>query len=248
MEKMLKKRKFGLIGKDISYSFSRHYFTKKFKELNLVNHEYDNFDFQNINEFSEINLKEVAGFNVTIPYKEKIIAFLDKIDTVAEEIGAVNTIKITSDHKLIGFNTDYYGFQESIKPWIQSHHKKALVLGTGGASKAILYVLKKLNIEYTVVSRTPRAGQISYDQITKEVMRDYTVIVNSTPLGTFPDVDKCPTIPYEYLTDKHLLFDLIYNPDKTTFLAKGEQKGAKIVNGSKMLELQAEKAWEIWNL
>ncbi|MDY7393667.1 shikimate dehydrogenase [Aureibaculum sp. 2210JD6-5] len=248
MEKILKKRKFGLIGKDISYSFSRHYFTKKFQELKLEDHEYVNFDLPTIKDFSKIDLEEVNGFNVTIPYKEKIMEFLDEVDEVAEEIGAVNTIKIIHKNKLIGYNTDYYGFEESLKPSLKSHHKKALVLGTGGASKAILFVLNKLNIEYKVVSRTPKNNQISYQKITKKLLNEYNLIINSTPLGTYPDIENCPNIPYQHLTDKHLLFDLIYNPEKTTFLSKGEAKGANIINGLKMLELQAEKAWSIWNM
>ncbi len=247
MEKILKERKFGLIGKNISYSFSRQYFTEKFQELNLDYHKYVNFDLQTIDDFSKIDLKEVSGFNVTIPYKEKIIQYLDEVDEVAKEIGAVNTIKITNKNKLIGYNTDYYGFQESLRPLLKSHHKRALVLGTGGASKAILYVLKKLNIDYLVVSRSPKNNQICYQDITEKLMNSYSLIINSTPLGTYPDVQKYPDIPYEHITNKHLLFDLIYNPDKTAFLNKGEQKGASIMNGSKMLELQAEKAWEIWN-
>ena len=248
MEKMQKERKFGLIGKDISYSFSRHYFTKKFQELKLDNHRYINFDLQTIEDFSQINLEEVSGFNVTIPYKEKIMEFLDKVDDIAKEIGAVNTIKITNKNQLIGHNTDCYGFEESLKPLLKPHHKKALVLGTGGASKAILFVLKKLNIDYLVVSRTPAKKQISYQDITKSVIENSHVIINSTPLGTYPNVDKCPDISYQYITEQHLLFDLIYNPEKTTFLTKGEANGATIINGLKMLELQAEKAWTIWNL
>lgn len=247
MEKNLQIRKFGLIGKNISYSFSRHYFTNKFQDLKLKNHQYVNFDLQAIDNFLKINLEEVSGFNVTIPYKEKIFQFLTEVDNVAKEIGAVNTIKITNNNQLIGYNTDYYGFRESLKPLLKPHHTKALVLGTGGASKAILYVLKELNITYLVVSRSPKDGQISYKDISEKVINDYTLIINSTPLGTYPDIDKCPNIPYNYLSDKHLLFDVIYNPEKSTFLKKGEQKGATIINGLKMLELQAEKAWEIWN-
>lgn len=248
MEKILKERKFGLIGKDISYSFSRQYFTEKFTALKLDNHRYVNFDLPMVNDFSKIDLEEVSGFNVTIPYKETIIPFLDEVDDVAKEIGAVNTIKISNKNQLTGYNTDYYGFEESLKPMLKSHHNKALVLGTGGASKAILFVLKKLNIDYLVVSRNPVKKQISYQDISKKVIKNFQLIINSTPLGTYPEVDKCPDIPYKHLSDKHLLFDLIYNPEKTTFLVKGEAKGAHVINGFKMLELQAEKAWTIWNL
>jgi len=248
MEKILKERKFGLIGKDISYSFSRQYFTNKFQELGLDSHHYVNFDLPVIDDFYKIDLEEVSGFNVTIPYKEKIIPFLDEMDAIATEIGAVNTIKISTKNRLIGYNTDHYGFEASLKPFLKSHHKKALVLGTGGASKAILFVLKKLNIDYLLVSRNPEKEQISYGDISKSVIEHFNVIINSTPLGTYPEVEKCPDLPYKYFTDEHLLFDLIYNPEKTAFLTKGEAKGAHIINGSKMLEYQAEKAWTIWNL
>ena len=247
MEEIQKGKKFGLIGKNISYSFSRDYFTKKFKKLGLDEYQYVNFDLPSIDDFTSLNVSEVSGFNVTIPYKEKILQFLDKVDDVAAEIGAVNTIKITSNYNLIGYNTDYYGFLESLKPKLKLHHKKALVLGTGGASKAVLFAFKKLNIDYLVVSRSPDERQISYKDISKRILDDFSIIVNSTPLGTFPDVAMCPALPYEYITDQHLLFDLIYNPDKTTFLAKGQARGAQICNGLQMLELQAEKAWSIWN-
>ncbi len=247
MEKNLKAmRKFGLIGKNISYSFSKNYFEQKFKILKLYNHQYDNFDIQNINEFSKIIVNDLIGLNVTIPYKEQVLDFLDEIDDDAAEIGAVNTIKITHN-KLKGFNTDIYGFEESLKPFLQKHHTKALVLGTGGASKAVIFVLKKLAIDYLIVSRNPVNDQISYQNITKKILKSHTIIVNCTPIGTFPKIDLCPDIPYQYITNNHLLFDLIYNPSKTKFLSKGEAKGAIISNGLKMLELQAEKSWKIWN-
>jgi len=248
MEKMPKKYKYGLIGKQISYSFSKQYFSDKFEKLHLENHEYVNFDLQTIDAFSKIDLDMVSGFNVTIPYKEQIIKYLDVIADEAKAIGAVNTIKITKKNQLIGYNTDFYGFEESIKPLLKPNHTKALVLGTGGASKAIKFVLKKLNIDYLVVSRNPIKAQISYMAISEELIKDYTIIINCTPLGTFPEVDKCPDIPYHYITNQHLLYDLIYNPKKTTFLAKGEENGASICNGLKMLSLQAEKAWAIWKL
>jgi len=248
MEKAQKKYKYGLIGKNISYSFSRQYFTEKFKKLELEDREYVNFDLQSIDELSKMDFKTISGFNVTIPYKEQILKFLDSIDDEAKEIGAVNTIKITKSNKLVGYNTDFFGFHESLKPLLKKHHKKALVLGTGGASKAIIFVLKKLNIDFLVVSRNPVKAQISYQDITEKVLKKYTLIVNCTPLGTHPEVKKCPSIPYQFITNQHLLYDLIYNPKKTTFLIKGKNKGATICNGLKMLELQAEKAWEIWNL
>ncbi len=247
MEETLKKmHKFGLVGKNISYSFSKKYFTKKFTRLELDNYKYYNFDLQNINELPEIIARKVKGLNVTIPYKEQVLDFLDEIEEDAAKIGAVNTIKI-ANNKLKGFNTDVYGFEESLKPLLQTHHKKALVLGTGGASKAVIFVLKKLEVDTLVVSRTPVKSQISYQDINKEIMKGHTIIINCTPLGTYPNVDNCPDIPYADITDRHLLYDLIYNPDKTKFLSEGEKREATICNGLKMLELQAEKSWEIWN-
>lgn len=247
MEENLKKmHKFGLLGKNISYSFSKNYFTKKFVILELDNYKYFNFDIQNINEFPEIIANGVKGLNVTIPYKEQVLDFLDEIDEDAAKIGAVNTIKITNN-KLKGFNTDVYGFEESLKPLLKTHHTKALVLGTGGASKAVIFVLKKLSIDYLVISRNPVKNQIKYEDITKEILKEYSIIINCTPLGTYPDVDNCPDIPYHAITDRHLLYDLIYNPAKTKFLSKGKERGATIYNGLSMLELQAEKSWEIWN-
>ena len=237
MEKTQKKYKYGLIGKNISYSFSRQYFTEKFKNLKLENSEYVNFDLQAIDEFSKLDFKRISGFNVTIPYKEQILKFLDTIDDEAKEIGAVNTIKITKNDQLVGYNTDFFGFQESLKPFLKPHHKKALVLGTGGASKAIIFVLKKLNIDYLVVSRNPVKAQISYQDIIEEVVNEYTLIINCTPLGTHPDIDESPNIPYQFISSQHLLYDLIYNPKKTTFLSNGEKQGAIICNGLKMLEL-----------
>jgi shikimate dehydrogenase len=238
--------KFGLVGKNISYSFSKKYFTKKFIALELDNYKYCNFDIQNIKEFAEIIARGVKGLNVTIPYKEQVLDLLDEIDDDAAKIGAVNTIKIINN-KLKGFNTDVYGFEESLKPLLKTHHTKALVLGTGGASKAVVFVLKKLSIDYLVVSRNPIKDQIQYKDLTKKTLKEYTIIINCTPLGTHPNVDNFPDIPYQVITDKHLLYDLIYNPIKTKFLSKGEKRGATIYNGLNMLELQAEKSWEIWN-
>ena len=239
--------KFGLVGKDISYSFSKGYFTEKFTALKLDNHSYENFDLQKIEEFQNIfkNKNNINGLNVTIPYKETVMQYLTELDPEAEKIGAVNTIKITKTG-LKGYNTDCYGFQKSIEPFIKKHHTKALILGTGGASKAVAYVLQKLGLTYKFVSRKSKKNQYSYDDLNKVVLEEYTVIVNCTPLGTHPNIDQKPDIPYSFLTAKHLLFDLIYNPEKTAFLLEGANKGASICNGSKMLELQAEKAWRIW--
>ena len=249
MEKIEKgKNRFGLIGKNISYSFSRGYFTNKFSELGLEQHAYENFDLERIDLFKnllELN-SDIKGFNVTIPYKEQIMPFLSKIDQEAQAIGAVNTIKIVKN-ETIGYNTDVYGFQKSIEPYLKNHHKKALILGTGGASKAVAFVLNKLGITNKLVSRNPKKDQLNYTDLSKEVITDHTVIVNCTPLGTFPNINDKPDIPYHFITNQHLLFDLIYNPEKTAFLLAGEREGGKISNGSNMLQFQAEKSWEIWN-
>jgi len=245
-----KNKVFGLLGKNISYSFSRGYFAKKFEVLDLKKHEYRNFDIQDIADFPSILKKELflKGMNVTIPYKEEIIQHLDILDKTAKEIGAVNTIKFTKRGNLKGYNTDVVGFENSISPYLKVHHKFALILGTGGASKAVAYALKKNKIQYKFVSRNPFGKeQISYEDLTKEVVSKYHVIVNCTPIGTSPDIHLSPNIPYQFLTTQHLLFDLIYNPEISTFLSKGEEKGASIKNGYEMLEMQAEESWRIWN-
>ncbi|WP_338733106.1 shikimate dehydrogenase family protein [Mangrovimonas cancribranchiae] len=251
MDKKLEKSmdKFGLIGKNIAYSFSKAYFKKKF-EKQAIHASYENFDIDNIEKFPHIITKTqgLKGLNVTIPYKEAIIPFLDKLDKKAKKIGAVNTIKITSKGNLKGYNTDYYGFKKSLKPLLKPHHKRALILGTGGASKAIEQALKKLDIDYMFVSRTPsNKGVFTYNALTKELVSDYQIIINCTPLGTFPNVEDCPKIPYNAITTGHILYDLIYNPEETTFLKLGRKKGAITINGLKMLQLQADKAWTIWN-
>ena len=239
---------FGLIGRNISYSFSKTYFNNKFKALDLPDYSYENFDLPNLEEFNSLIKKNdtLRGLNVTIPYKEEIIPYLDSLDKNARRIGAVNTIKFTKDG-LIGYNTDAYGFKKSIQPFLTKSHKNALILGTGGASKAIAFVLKELGITYKYVSRNPVGDQIGYSELNKETIVTHTILINCTPLGTFPNIEAKPDVPYEFLTSKHLLFDLIYNPEKTAFLLSGEQRGAIICNGAKMLELQAEKAWQIWN-
>jgi shikimate dehydrogenase len=243
-----KQFRFGLLGKDISYSFSRGYFSTKFSELELPTYSYENFDLQNISEFTEVlkNTSNLAGLNVTIPYKEAIIPYLTELEPSALEIGAVNTIKI-SPSGLKGFNTDAYGFQMSIEPYIKKHHTRALILGTGGASKAIAYVLNQLGIDFTFVSRTGKNNGYTYERLDQKIMQSHSLIINCSPLGTFPNILEKPKLPYAYITQKHLLFDLIYNPEKTAFLAHGEEEGATVLNGLRMLELQAEKAWEIWN-
>ncbi|MGC6284771.1 MAG: shikimate dehydrogenase family protein [Polaribacter sp.] len=245
-----KNKLFGLVGKNISYSFSRSYFSEKFQKLGVSNYEYVNFDIPSINKLPTIlseRKDNLIGFNVTIPYKGEIISLLDKVDDTAKSIDAVNTVLIESNGQLKGFNTDIYGFENSFKPLLKPLHQKALILGTGGASRAIEFVLNKLNIKYKFVSRNPSVeNQITYSEITKEVMNEFTIIINCTPLGTYPDIEKCPSIPYQFLTSDHLLYDLIYNPAETTFLKNGKKVNATIKNGLEMLELQAEKAWEIW--
>lgn len=239
---------FGLIGKNIDYSFSRAYFTQKFAAEDIPA-LYLNFDLPEIAELAQILVEypEIAGFNVTIPYKEAIIPYLHELDVTAEEIGAVNTIKVYDNRKLKGFNTDYFGFTEALKPNLQKQHTGALILGTGGASKAVAFALKKLGIEFKFVSRSAFQEKITYPELNKEHFDHYKLIINCTPLGTFPNILKYPPIPTEYLTKDHLLFDLIYNPPATQLMKIAVQQGATVINGQRMLELQAEKAWEIWN-
>ncbi|RXJ50643.1 shikimate dehydrogenase family protein [Gelidibacter gilvus] len=240
--------KFGLVGKNIAYSFSKDHFSAKFDNEELP-YSYVNFDIENISRFPEI-LKEnddIVGLNVTIPYKEQVIPYLDGLHKTAAEIGAVNTIKFYPSGKIKGFNTDYYGFMKSIKPLLKPHHTHALILGTGGASKAIAYALKKLNLSFDYVSRNADSNaEFLYANLTEENIKNHQVIINCTPIGTYPNVNECPDIPYDGITKEHLLFDLIYNPILTKFLMCGEIQGATVCNGSKMLEYQAEKAWDIW--
>jgi shikimate dehydrogenase len=242
-------RKFGLIGKNIDYSFSQTYFAAKFKTEEITDASYQNFDLESITDFPALlEDRNIKGFNITIPYKELIIPYIDTLDKNAAKIGAINTIKFTKKGKLKGYNTDYYGFKNAILPHLKSEHTAALILGTGGASKAIAYALKKLNITYTYVSRSAtKDNQITYQQLTEQIVKSHTVIVNCTPLGTYPDIHACPDIPYGAITENHLLFDLIYNPEETTFLKYGKKNNATIINGYKMLQLQAEKSWKIWN-
>ncbi|GHA43970.1 shikimate 5-dehydrogenase [Salinimicrobium marinum] len=240
--------KYGLLGMNISYSFSRSYFSKKFEQLG-IKASYENFDLQEIYKIREVieNNKDLKGLNVTIPYKEQIIPFLNELDRTAAEIGAVNTIKISENGALKGFNTDSFGFVESIKPYLKNHHKKALILGTGGASKAVAYGLKSLDIEYQYVSRRTSEMSISYEQLSEEIMQEHQVIVNCTPLGTSPKTAEYPAVPVELISERQVVFDLIYNPSETRLMQLASEKGATVVNGLRMLELQAERAWEIWN-
>lgn len=236
---------FGLIGRNIAYSFSAGYFTEKFERMNL-NCQYQNFDLDDISEFPKILTKNPKGLNVTIPYKESIIPFLDELSATAQKIGAVNTIAFKHG-RLVGHNTDYFGFQKSLEAILKPDHKKALILGTGGASKAIAFALGNLGIDFTAVSRNPRGSEISYQDIDQAVFGLHQLVINTTPVGTSPDTDGFPLIPYQYFTPEHIAYDLIYNPAETQFLKHAKKHGAVTINGLKMLELQAEKAWEIWN-
>ncbi len=244
-------RQFGLIGFPLGHSFSKKYFSEKFQNEN-IDARYDLYELSNISEFPNLrNSIKLSGLNVTIPYKEQIIPLLDKLDDTATSIGAVNVIRFDYDNNgkatLTGFNTDAIGFENSLKPFLKPHHKKALILGTGGASKAILYTLQQLGIECSYVSRSSREGQLTYSDLNEEILNDNLLIVNATPLGTFPKTDACPDIPYQFLTDKHLLFDVVYNPAETLFMKKGRDAGATALNGEEMLIGQAIAAWEIWN-
>lgn len=242
-------RLFGLIGKNISYSFSKKYFTEKFEKERLTDCEYENFDLIRIAQFPKIRRENptICGMNVTIPYKEKIIPYLDKIHPKAEKIGAVNCIKITKKGKLKGYNTDYYGFKKSIQPLLQSHHQKALILGTGGAAKAIAFALDELGILYTFASRSKTENSLDYRFINATTFDNFKIIINCTPLGTHPTIEEYPPIPFDFLTPEHLAYDLIYNPEETIFLKQARLKGAVTKNGLEMLQIQAEKGWEIWN-
>lgn len=242
-------KKLGLLGRNIGYSFSRNYFSNKFEYEKITDFTYQNFDIADIELFPKIfkETPDLIGLNVTIPYKEEVIPFLDELSENAKQIGAINTIKILPNGNLLGDNTDYFGFSESLKPLLKSHHKKALILGTGGAAKAIAFGLQQLQIDFIFVSRKTSSNTITYSDLTKELFNEHQIIINCTPLGTFPNIENCPDIPYQYITQNHIAYDLIYNPEKTTFLNKAEQKGATIKNGYEMLVLQAEKSWEIWN-
>lgn len=246
-------QKYGLIGYPLKHSFSIGYFNEKFAAEN-IDAEYVNFELPCIDNFPDVveGNANLCGLNVTIPYKEQVIPYLDELDADTARIGAVNVIKIIrlpkGKVKLVGYNSDIIGFTQSIEPLLQPHHKKALILGTGGASKAIFRGLENLGIEATFVSRTQKEGTfLTYEELTPEVMAEHTVIVNCTPVGMFPKVDFCPNIPYQLLTPDHLLYDLLYNPGETLFMKKGTAQGAVVKNGLEMLLLQAFAAWEIWN-
>ena len=242
--------KYGLIGYPLGHSFSKNYFNEKF-ENEGIDATYINFEIPTIEDLAEVldSNPELKGFNVTIPYKEKVISYLDYVSPEANAIGAVNVVRVT--HKgdetvLRGYNSDVIGFTQSIEPFIESFHKKALILGTGGASKAICYGLKSLGLETIFVSRYERPGTLQYDKITPEIIKEYNVIVNCTPVGMYPHVDECPPLPYEAMDSHTLLYDLIYNPDETLFMKKGKEQGATVKNGLEMLLLQAFASWDFW--
>lgn len=244
--------KYGLIGHPLKHSFSQRFFFDKF-EKEQTKAIYNNYDIPEITDILQIiqDTPELKGFNVTIPYKEQIIQYLDQLTPEAKAIGAVNVVKIErNDNRisLIGYNSDIIGFRESIQPFVKPDiHRKALILGTGGASKAVCKALEELNLSYQYVSRKASEKTITYNDITKEIIDDHTVIINCTPLGTFPDIDNAPDIPYQYINNNHLLFDLVYNPEETKFLRLGKEQGATTKNGYEMLVLQAQAAWEFWN-
>ena len=236
---------FGLLGKDIDYSFSRDYFSNKFRVEN-IQHEYVNFDLENLSTFkSLLSREDIYGMNVTIPYKEEVIPFLDELDLVAKAIGAVNTI-VFKDGKRLGYNTDHIGFKNTLLNHLKPHHNKALVLGTGGASKAVCYVLEQLNIQVLKVSRSQGPGRKAYHQLSAKDYIEHSLLINCTPLGTHPNTDAYPPIDYKHINAEHLLYDLIYNPEVTTFMEMGKAKGASTLNGYQMLVEQAEASWSLW--
>lgn len=243
---------YGLIGNPLTHSFSEEYFKRKFQSENLTGFYYRLFPIKAISELTNLisNQPTLYGLNVTLPFKKQVIHYMNHLSTEAKNAGAVNCIRIEREKEkftLFGHNTDIYGFEQSIRPYMQPSHKKALILGTGGSSRAVAHVLKSLKIEYLFVSRQPGAkDQIAYRDITPNLIEDYTIIINTTPAGMFPETENFPEIPYHCLTTDHLVYDLIYNPAETIFLKKSKENGAVISNGLKMLHLQAEKSWEIW--
>jgi shikimate dehydrogenase len=259
-------KQYGLIGYPLSHSFSKKYFEDKFEKENIADHRYDLFPIEHISGLSELlhQNPELCGLNVTIPHKISVMKYLDWIKHDAKEVGAVNCIRISNespvmaafngevgvkghDFRLEGYNTDVYGFEMSLRPLLLGQHKKALVLGNGGGARAVKYVLEQLDINYITVTRKHEHGTTLFGDLTAEHIAEHKLIINTTPLGTSPNINECPPIPYEFITNEHLLYDVIYNPEQTLFLTKGLEKGAVIKNGYEMLVLQAEKSWEIWN-
>ncbi len=241
--------KFGLVGYPLGHSFSKKFFTEKFQKLGLTNHKYDLFEMEYLKDFPAMwHNQELHGVNVTVPHKENVMGFLDLLDSSAQKVGAVNVVKREMGGKLKGYNTDYLSFKETVEKWLPTTQLSALVLGSGGSSKAVQAALDELRIDYLVVSRKRSEDGITYLDLKKDaqLIANNLLIVNTTPLGTFPEVDGKADIPYEQLTDKHFLYDLVYNPAETAFMAAGKALGAHVKNGLQMLQLQAEKSWEIW--
>lgn len=241
-------RRFGLLGYPLSHSFSQKYFTDKFVRLGLTDCVYENFSLPDITALSDVLLskKDLRGFNITIPYKKQVLAFVDEVSPVVKAIGACNCVNIKNG-KRVGHNTDVVGFEQSLRPFLKAHHTRALVLGTGGASAAVVYVLQKMGIAVQYVSRSASDQAIAYEQVDEVLLSSHHLIVNTTPLGMYPNLEDCPPLPYQFLTPLHHLYDLIYNPAETRFLANGKAKGATVQNGQEMLVLQAEESWRIWN-
>lgn len=246
-------KQFGLIGYPLTHSFSQQYFASKFKKEDLTDCSYENFELKAITDFPALlkSYPDLKGLNVTIPYKEIIIPYMDGLDFVARQVGAVNVIKISGNRKILGFNSDYFGFRTSLENWLGTriNKVKSLILGTGGAARAVRSVLGDCNIPYKTVSRNESKGDYSYFDFIDhpEIVKDFKLIINTTPLGMYPKVNEAPNIPYELLDEHFYLYDLIYNPGKSLFLEKGEVYGTRIKNGLEMLKLQADKSWEIWN-
>ncbi|MFN3918087.1 MAG: shikimate dehydrogenase family protein [Flavobacteriales bacterium] len=243
---------FGLVGKSLAHSFSKSYFEEKFKREGLSNFRYENFELSSAHQIHSLVAanSDLIGFNVTIPYKEKIISALSEVTMEAKEIGAVNTVKLeraSGEVKLIGHNTDYWGFHQSVKPFLEGKHERCLILGAGGVSKAVVYVLGRLGISTLLVSRTKINSGITYQQLNEYVLKYHLMVVNTTPVGMYPNISECVEFPFEFLTDQHLVVDLIYNPVETVFLKESKQRGAKTLNGMPMLIHQAERSWSIWN-
>ena len=240
-------RIFGLIGYPLSHSFSKKFFTEKFSREGLAECSYENFPIASVDELGRVlSTPGLEGLNITIPYKEKVIPFLDYLSGTVKETGACNCIRV-QDNKYYGYNTDVTGFELSLKRQWKPRHRKALVLGTGGAAKAIWFVLEKMGIEYLSVSRTAGKDRVTYEQLTPAILKEYLLIINTTPLGMYPKVEEYPPLDYNAITGNHFLFDIIYNPEQTEFLKKGAARGAAVQNGQEMLEIQAEESWKIWN-
>jgi shikimate dehydrogenase len=241
-------KKFGLTGYPLGHSFSKEYFAEKFMKENITDVSYENFPLEDLSKIKEIiSSNNLSGLNVTIPHKEAVVSYMDELDETAKEAGAVNTVKILPGNRLKGYNTDVWGFGRSLVPLLNENHNKALILGSGGAAKAVAFVLRKLGIPYRQVSRTATEGMAAYDDLNEEMIAEHKLIINCTPSGMSPDPGSSPAIPYEYITSEHFLYDLVYNPEVTEFMRQGKERGAMIKNGMEMLKLQAEESWRIWN-